>query len=84
MVDLLVDTEFIKIGKNKYMNKLSNGIIYSEAELKELLRKNNKEVQERYKVLNEEAKPEEEVDNAIKPKTIQSNKRYRGKRQARN
>lgn len=84
MVDLLVDTEFIKIGKNKYMNKLSNGKIYSEQELKELLRKNNKEVQERYKVLNEEAKPEEEVDNGIKPKTIQSNKRYRGKRQARN
>lgn len=84
MVDLLVDTEFIKIGKNKYMNKLSNGKIYSEQELKELLRKNNKEVQERYKVLNEEAKPEKEVNDGIKPKAIQSNKRYRGKRQARN
>lgn len=88
MVDLLVDTEFIKIGKNKYMNKLSNGIIYSEEELRELLRKNNREL---HKQLEQKGKVEEnkveiakEEQNAIKPKTIQSNRRYKGKRQARN
>lgn len=90
MVDLLVDTEFIKIGKNKYMNKLSNGIIYSEEELRELLRKNNRELhkqlEEKQKEKVEENKVEiaKEEQDAIKPKTIQSNRRYKGKRQARN
>lgn len=74
MVDLLTDTEFIKIGKDKYMNKLSNGIIYSEAELKELLRRNNRE-------LHNQIEEKKEEKNAIKPKTIQSNRRYKGKKQ---
>jgi len=46
MIDLLQATEFIKMPNGKYLNKLSNGIEYSEAELKELLKKNNKEVME--------------------------------------
>ena len=74
MVDLLIDTEFIKIGKDKYMNKLSNGIIYSEAELKELLRRNNRE-------LHNQIEEKKEEKNAIKPKTIQSNRRYKSKKQ---
>jgi len=44
MIDLLQATEFIKMPNGNYLNKLSNGIEYSEAELKELLKSNNKEV----------------------------------------
>lgn len=44
MIDLLQATEFIKMPNGNYLNKLSNGVEYSEAELKELLKSNNKEV----------------------------------------
>jgi hypothetical protein len=44
MIDLLQATEFIKMPNGNYLNKLSNGKEYSEAELKELLKANNKEV----------------------------------------
>lgn len=44
MIDLLQATEFIKMPNGKYLNKLSNGKEYSEKELKELLKANNKEV----------------------------------------
>ena len=74
MIDLLQATEFIKIGKNRYMNKLSNGIIYSEEELKELLRKNNRELN---KVVKEET-------NEVKPETTQTTKRYNRKKHTRN
>ena len=47
MIDLLQATEFIKMPNGKYLNKLSNGKEYSEAELKALLKKNNKEVMEK-------------------------------------
>ena len=63
MIDLLQATEFIKMPNGKYLNKLSNGIEYSEAELKELLRKNNKEVMEKA--------------NGIKRKTKQTNTRHK-------
>lgn len=75
MVDLMVDTEFIKIGKNKYMDKLSNGIIYSEQELKELLRKNNKEI-------NKQVVKEEKDE--IKPETTKTNRRRKSTKCARN
>ena len=44
MIDLLQATEFIRMPNGKYLNKLSNGKEYSEKELKELLKQNNKEV----------------------------------------
>lgn len=75
MVDLMVDTEFIKIGKNKYMDKLSNGIIYSEEELKELLRKN-------YAELNKKVVKEEKDE--IKPETTKTNRRRKSTKCARN
>lgn len=74
MVDLMVDTEFIKIGKNKYMDKLSNGIIYSEEELKELLRKN-------YAELNKQVVKEEKDE--IKPETTKTNRRRKSTKRAR-
>lgn len=74
MVDLMVDTEFIKIGKNKYMDKLSNGIIYSEEELKELLRKNNREI-------NKQVVKEEKDE--IKPETTKINRRRKSTKRAR-
>lgn len=74
MVDLMVDTEFIKIGKNKYMDKLSNGIIYSEEELKELLRKN-------YAELNKKVVKEEKDE--IKPETTKTNRRRKSTKRAR-
>lgn len=74
MVDLMVDTEFIKIGKNKYMDKLSNGIIYSKEELKELLRKN-------YAELNKKVVKEEKDE--IKPETTKTNRRRKSTKRAR-
>lgn len=74
MVDLMVDTEFIKIGKDKYMDKLSNGIIYSEEELKELLRKN-------YAELNKKVVKEEKDE--IKPETTKTNRRRKSTKRAR-
>lgn len=74
MVDLMVDTEFIKIGKNKYMNKLSNGVIYSEEELKELLRKNNREI-------NKQVVKEEKDE--IKPETTKTNRRHKSTKRTR-
>ena len=63
MIDLLQATEFIKMPNGKYLNKLSNGMEYSEAELKELLRKNNREVMEQV--------------NGSKRKTTKTNKRHK-------
>lgn len=63
MIDLWQATEFIKMPNGKFLNKRSNGIEYSEAELKELLRKNNREVMEKA--------------NGIKPKTTKISKRHK-------
>lgn len=74
MVDLMVDTEFIKIGKNKYMDKLSNGIIYSEEELKELIRKNNADLKKEVV---------KEVKDESKPKTTKTNRRHKSTKSTR-
>lgn len=63
MIDLLQATEFIKMPNGNYLNKLSNGKEYSEAELKALLKENNKEVMER--------------TDGVKPKTTKTNKRHK-------
>lgn len=44
MVDLMQSEEFVKVGK-LYMNKNGDGTLYTQEELKELYRKNNKELQ---------------------------------------
>jgi hypothetical protein len=49
-----------------YLNKLSNGIEYSEAELKELLKANNKEVTKKVK--------RKKVENESKPETMETDK----------
>ena len=63
MIDLMQATEFIKMPNGKYLNKLSNGIEYSEAELKALLKQNNKEVMEKA--------------DGVKRKTTKTNKRHK-------
>lgn len=63
MIDLLQATEFIKMPNGKYLNKLSNGIEYSEAELKALLKNNNQKVMEK--------------TDGVKPKTTKTNKRHK-------
>ena len=67
MVDLMQATEFIKIRGNRYINKKSNGIIYSESELKELLRKNNQELN---KVVKDET-------DEVKSETTQTTRRHK-------
>jgi hypothetical protein len=63
MIDLLQATEFIKMPNGKYLNKFSNGKEYSETELKELLKTNNKEVTKKKKVKKNEIKSEtEQID----------------------
>jgi hypothetical protein len=63
MIDLLQATEFIKMPNGKYLNKFSNGKEYSETELKELLKSNNKEVTKKKKVKKNEIKSEtEQID----------------------
>ncbi len=70
MIDLLQATEFIKMPNGKYLNKLSNGIEYSETELKALLKKNNKEVMEKA--------------NELESETTKTNKRHKSTKRSRN
>ena len=67
MIDLLQATEFIKMPNGNYLNKLSNGKEYSEAELKELLKANNKEV-------TKIAKKKKEESDELKPETTEADK----------
>lgn len=52
MVDLMQETEFVQVGKDSvtgqplYMNKNGDGTLYTKDQLKELYKKNNKELQE--------------------------------------
>ena len=66
MIDLLQATEFIKMPNGNYLNKLSNGKEYSEAELKELLKANNKEVTKKVK--------RKKVEDESKPETMEADK----------
>ena len=65
MIDLLQATEFIKMPNGNYLNKRSNGKEYSEAELKELLKANNKEV-------TKKAKKKKEESDGLKPETTET------------
>ena len=67
MIDLMQATEFIKMPNGKYLNKLSNGKEYSEKELKELLKANNKEVTKKAKKKVEEA-------DGVKSETMETDK----------
>ena len=53
MVDLMVDTEFIKIGKDRYINKLGNGQVYSRKEIIKMMIENQKELKKFYEVKSE-------------------------------
>lgn len=66
MIDLLQATEFIKMPNGKYLNKKSNGKIYSEEELKELLKQNNKEVTKKSKKKKVEDESESETTETDK------------------
>ena len=44
MKDLMQDTEFVKLGKDRWIEKNGTGRIYSTDELKKLFKKNDKEV----------------------------------------
>ena len=68
-IDLWTETEFIKVG-NKFLNKNSNGKMYTEKEYKELLKRNQKELQE----AQEKIKEAEEIIDGVKQKTMESNR----------
>ena len=44
MKDLMQDTEFVKLGKDRWLEKGGTGRIYTTEELKKLFKKNDKEV----------------------------------------
>ena len=66
MVDLMQETEFVQVGKDSrtgqplYMNKNGDGTLYTKDQLKELYKKNNKELQK------EVSKKEKVKDDTIK------------------
>lgn len=66
MVDLMQETEFVQVGKDSrtgqplYMNKNGDGTLYTKDQLKELYKKNNKELQK------EVSKKEKLKDDTIK------------------
>lgn len=72
MVDLMQATEFVQVGKDSvtgqplYMNKNGDGTLYTKEELKELYKKNNKELQK--EVSKKEVKDDtiKETDKADK------------------
>lgn len=72
MVDLMQATEFVQVGKDSrtgqplYMNKNGDGTLYTKDQLKELYKKNNKELQK--EVSKKEVKDDtiKETDKADK------------------
>jgi phage terminase Nu1 subunit (DNA packaging protein) len=72
VVDLMQATEFVQVGKDSrtgqplYMNKNGDGTLYTKDQLKELYKKNNKELQK--EVSKKEVKDDtiKETDKADK------------------
>ena len=64
MKDLLQDTEFVKLGKDRWLEKGGTGRIYSTDELKKLFKKNDKEVKKEKVKENKD-----EIENDIKSET---------------
>jgi DNA-directed RNA polymerase delta subunit len=66
MKDLMQDTEFVKLGKDRWIEKGGTGRVYSTDELKKLFKKNDKEVKKENK---DEKKNKDEIENDIKSET---------------
>lgn len=64
MKDLLQDTEFVKLGKDRWIEKGGTGRIYTTDELKKLFKKNDKEVKKEKVKENKD-----EIENDIKSET---------------
>ena len=64
MKDLMQDTEFVKLGKDRWLEKGGTGRIYSTEELKKLFKKNDKEVKKEKVKENKD-----EIENDIKSET---------------
>ena len=58
------DTEFVKLGKDRWLEKGGTGRIYSTDELKKLFKKNDKEVKKEKVKENKD-----EIENDIKSET---------------
>ena len=58
------DTEFVKLGKDRWIEKGGTGRIYSTEELKKLFKKNDKEVKKEKVKENKD-----EIENDIKSET---------------
>jgi hypothetical protein len=71
MIDLWSETEFIPVGK-LYMNKNSNGKLYTKEEYKQLLLENQKQLEAEQKI-----KEAEEIVDEIKQETKQTNRGHK-------
>ena len=71
MIDLWSETEFIPVG-NLYMNKNSNGKLYTYEEYKQLLLENQKQLEAEQKI-----KEAEEIVNEVKQETKQTNRGHK-------
>lgn len=71
MIDLWSDTEFIPVG-DLYMNKNSNGKLYTKEEYKQLLLENQKQLEAEQKI-----KEAEEIVDEVKQETKQTNRGHK-------
>lgn len=66
MRDLMQDTEFVKVGKDNWVERNGTGIIYTTEELKKLLKQNDKEVK---KEIKKEKENKDKVEDDTKQET---------------
>jgi hypothetical protein len=71
MIDLWSETEFVKVG-DLYMNKNSNGKLYTKEEYKQLLLENQKQLEAEQKI-----KEAEEIVDEVKQETKQTNRGHK-------
>lgn len=72
MIDLWSETEFVPVG-DLYMNKNSNGKLYTKEEYKKLLLENQKQLEAEQKI----KEAEEIVENEVKQETKQTNRGHK-------
>lgn len=79
MVDLMQETEYIKVGTDSrtgqplFMNKDGDGTTYTKDQLKEKFRQNNKELQEEKQEVKKVSKKEKIKDETIN-ETVETDK----------
>jgi hypothetical protein len=71
MIDLWSETEFVPVG-DLYMNKNSNGKLYTKEEYKQLLLENQKQLEAEQKI-----KEAEEIVDEVKQETKQTNRGHK-------